>query len=109
MRRMPRYVLTSLRLYVLALAACSPAANAPTLIAVGNVWTGDSANPAAQAVAVRGDAIIAVGDSASVLATAGKETRVLRGAMVVPGLMDDHTHFVSWGETLASVDLRDAS
>jgi predicted amidohydrolase YtcJ len=23
--------------------------------------------------------------------------------------MDDHTHFVSWGETLASVDLRDAS
>ena len=109
MSRLLRHVVTSLRLPVLALAACSPSSAAPTLIAVGNVWTGDSANPAAQAVSVRGDTIIAVGDSASVLATAGKETRVLRGAMVVPGLMDDHTHFVSWGETLASVDLRDAS
>ena len=109
MSRLLRHVVTSLRLPVLALAACSPSSAAPTLIAVGNVWTGDSANPAAQAVSVRGDTIIAVGDSASVLATAGKETRVLRGAMVVPGLMDDHTHFVSWGETLASVDLRDAA
>jgi predicted amidohydrolase YtcJ len=109
MPRFSGYVLTSLRLHVLLLAGCSPAAEAPSLIAVGNVWTGDSANPAAQAVAVRGDSIVAVGDSATILATAGDATRILRGAMVVPGLMDDHTHFISWGQTLASVDLRDAS
>ena len=109
MPRFSGYVLRSLRLHVLLLAGCSPAAEAPSLIAVGNVWTGDSANPAAQAVAVRGDSIVAVGDSATILATAGDATRILRGAMVVPGLMDDHTHFISWGQTLASVDLRDAS
>ena len=103
------YAPTSLRLSVLLLAACSRAADGPSLIAVGNVWTGDSANPIAQAVAVQADTIVAVGDSAALLATAGKDTRVLRGAMVVPGLMDDHTHFISWGQTLASVDLRDAS
>ena len=99
----------SLSLCVLALAACSPPADAPDIIAVGNVWTGDSANPSAQAVAVRGDSIVAVGDSATILATAGDATRILRGAMVVPGLMDDHTHFIGWGQTLAAVDLRDAS
>jgi predicted amidohydrolase YtcJ len=109
MRRSSVYVPTSLRLYVLVLAGCAPAADAPDLIAVGNVWTGDSANPAAQAVAVQGDSIVAVGDSATILATAGDATRILRGAMVVPGLMDDHTHFISWGETLASVDLREAA
>jgi predicted amidohydrolase YtcJ len=102
--------MTRLRLLaLLAFAACTSGSPAPDLIAVGNVWTGDSANPAAQAVAVRGDSIVAVGDSATILATAGDATRILRGAMVVPGLMDDHTHFISWGQTLASVDLRDAS
>jgi predicted amidohydrolase YtcJ len=98
-----------LRLGLIALAACSSGAPAPDLIAVGSVWTGDSANPVAQAVAVQADTIVAVGDSTALLASAGKDTRVLRGAMVVPGLMDDHTHFISWGQTLASVDLRDAS
>ena len=94
----------------LFLAACtSRSGTAPDLIAVGNVWTGDSARPSAQAVAVRGDTILAVGDSSALLATASKDTRVLRGAMVVPGLIDDHTHFISWGETLAAVDLRDAA
>ena len=52
MIRIPRCVFPFLRLPVLLLAACSPSAAAPDLIAVGHVWTGDSANPAAQAVAV---------------------------------------------------------
>ena len=92
----------------LLLVSCASPAS-PDLIAVGNVWTGDSARPSAQAVSVRGDTIIALGDSSTLLATAGKGTRVLRGGMVVPGLIDDHTHFISWGQTLASVDLRDAA
>jgi predicted amidohydrolase YtcJ len=94
----------------LILVACAPRSDAaPDLVVVGNVWTGNSTAPSAEAVAVRGDSIMAVGDSAILLAGAGEATRIIRGAMVVPGLMDDHTHFISWGETLASVDLRDAS
>ena len=112
MTRSSSRIFASLRLCalaVIAVIACVPAADAPDLIAVGSVWTGDAAQPSAQAVAVKGDTIVAVGDSAAILVTAGDGTRILRGAMVVPGLMDDHTHFISWGETLAAVDLRDAA
>lgn len=81
------------------------------LMVYGRVWTGDSANPWAQAVAVAGDTIVAVGDSATLARLIGSGTRVLRNgpAMVVPGFMDGHTHFLTGGFQLASVDLRDAS
>lgn len=103
-----RFDLLRLSSTLLAALACAPS-TPPDLIAVGHVWTGDSAHPSAEAVAVRGDTIVAVGDSATLLSQAGEQTRVLRGAMVTPGLMDDHTHFLSWGVTLAAVDLRDAA
>ncbi|HET9514468.1 MAG TPA: amidohydrolase [Gemmatimonadales bacterium] len=92
---------------LLVLAACTSTPPAD-LIAVGRVWTGDSAQPWAQAVAVQGDLITAIGDSTPLLQSAGDGTRILRGAFVMPGFQDDHTHFLGWGETLASVDLRDA-
>lgn len=93
---------------LLALAACAPAP-APDTILLGRVWTGDSANPWAEAVAVEGDSITALGDSTALLGRAGAETEVFRGAFVMPGFQDDHTHFFGWGQTLAAVDLRDAS
>jgi predicted amidohydrolase YtcJ len=80
------------------------------LVVYGRVWTGDSARPWAGAVAVAGDTIAAVGDSAEVARLTGKSTQVISNgkAMVVPGFMDGHTHFLSGGFQLASVDLRDA-
>jgi len=62
-------------------------------------------------VAVRGDTIVAVGDSAEVARLAGPETRILANgrAMVTPGFMDGHLHFVDGGFQLASVDLRPAN
>ncbi len=93
-------------LLLLALACAPPPA--PDAILVGRAWTGDSARPWAEAVSVAGDSIVAVGDSAELLATAGPATEVIRGPFLTPGLQDDHTHFFSWGATLASVDLRDA-
>ena len=112
--------LTSARaLLVLALAACSAADGGPgvsppqaaDLVIYGRVWTGDSAAPWAGAVAVAGDSIVAVGDSASVATYVGDDTRVIDNgrAMVVPGFMDGHAHFSSGGFQLASVDLRDAA
>lgn len=58
------------------------------------VYTADPSRRVAQAVAVRGDEIVAVGDTASVLALAGTATeRVdLRGRMMMPGLQDAHIH-----------------
>lgn len=63
----------------------------------GTVWTADDARPWANAVAVRGDRIVAVGSGAEVL-DADVGTRPvevdLEGAMVLPGFHDTHTHFV---------------
>lgn len=80
------------------------------LVAYGRVWTGNPDQPWAGGVAMRGDTILAVGDSADVARYVGKATEVVSaaGAMIVPGFMDGHTHFLDGGFQLASVDLRTA-
>ena len=94
-----------------ALPQSSAASKPANLVVYGRVWTGDSAAPWAQAVAVVGDTIAAVGDSAEVAKLVGSGTRVISNgkAMVTPGFMDGHVHLLSGGLQLASVDLRDAS
>ncbi len=48
----------------------------------------------AQAIAVRGDKILAVGSNADIAKLAGPNTRIVdaKGRLVIPGLMDSHTH-----------------
>jgi predicted amidohydrolase YtcJ len=89
----------------------SGASRPADLVVYGRVWTGDSARPWAGAVAVVGDKVLAVGDSTQMSRLVGSSTRVIANgqAMVVPGFMDGHTHFLSGGFQLASVDLRDAA
>ena len=81
------------------------------LLVFGRVWTGDSARPWAQAVAVAGDTIVAVGDSAGLARLTGPGTRVIHNgkAMVTPGFIDGHLHLLSGGFQLARVKLRDVS
>lgn len=97
-------------LLLLALAACAKPPLPADLVVYGRVWTGDSAAPWAQGVATRGDTIVAVGDSATVARYAGERTRILSNgrALVTPGFMDNHVHFLSAGYQLSSVDLRSA-
>ena len=92
-------------------AATGQAAPVASLVIYGRVWTGDSARPWAAAVAVAGDTIAAVGDSATVAAYQGPSTRVVSNgsAMVAPGFNDAHVHFGSGGFQLRSVDLRNAA
>jgi predicted amidohydrolase YtcJ len=106
-------------LLIIAAAGCGGAGQdrdispppAADLVVFGRVWTGDSAAPWAGAVAVTGDTIVAVGDSATIGAFVGPSTRVLDNgtSLVTPGFLDGHAHFSSGGFQLASVDLRDAS
>jgi len=65
----------------------------------GKVITVDSADRIAQAIAIRGQKIIAVGSDADVLKLAGKTTRRvdLKGRAVTPGLIDAHIHFAPSG------------
>jgi predicted amidohydrolase YtcJ len=60
----------------------------------GTVITLDRGSRVAEAVAVRGERIVAVGDAAPLVAAASPDTRLvdLRGRAVVPGLCDAHPH-----------------
>ena len=77
----------------------------------GRIWTGDATRPWAEAVASRGERLIAVGANADIqnLVTNGTRVIDLQGKLALPGFIDDHTHFINGGFQLLSVDLRDAS
>jgi predicted amidohydrolase YtcJ len=62
------------------------------------VWTVDPGHPRAEAVAIEGNYIKAVGATAEMEPLAGPNTQVvdLGGRLVLPGFNDCHTHFVSW-------------
>jgi predicted amidohydrolase YtcJ len=95
------------------LAACQkqPAEEPATLVVTGaRVWTGNPAQPWAEAVASRGETIVAVGSAAEIEKLVGPETAVITapGSMLVPGFIDTHVHLADGGGGLASVQLRDA-
>ncbi len=97
-------------LCILVLAACGPTAD--TVITGGTVWTGlTSGQGRPGGVAIKGDRILAVGDSAEIARYLGSNTTVIEahGGLVLPGFADGHTHFVDGGFQLASLDLRDAA
>jgi predicted amidohydrolase YtcJ len=72
----------------------------------GRVLTGDMANPAAEALAVREGRLLAVGSSAEILNLAGPETKLhdLQGRFVMPGLVESHTHAL-WGACRSLYDI----
>jgi len=116
MPRVPVLTRFTLATCLLLFAACSaPSTSQPggpviTLALVnGRIWTGNASQPDAEAVAVAGDRIVAVGTTADIRArAAGSEVVDLGGQFVVPGFIDSHVHFVEGGFRLTSVQLRDA-
>lgn len=83
------------------LAVCAAAAGAredpaDRVLLNARVWTGDRRRPRAEAVAIRGNRIAAVGSSAEVRRLVGPRTAVqdLGGAFVAPGFNDAHLHFI---------------
>lgn len=85
---------------------------APDLIIVNAViHTMDPNQPLAEAVAIYGNRIIAVGSSKDLKKLAASNTRLIdaKKRLVLPGFNDAHTHFLSGGFQLSSVDLRDAN
>ena len=71
----------------------------------------DCARPTAEALAVLGDRIVALGSTREIRAMAGSETRVIDAgqATVLPGFNDAHVHFLAGGFSLSNVDLRDCA
>jgi predicted amidohydrolase YtcJ len=85
------------------------AAGADLIVRNARVWTGDTTQPRAQAIAVRGERLIAVGSNAQVDAHRARHTRVVDagGRFLTPGFIDDHTHFTQAGALLIGANLLD--
>ena len=95
-----------------SLSACSPpqTPSASLVITGARVWTGDPELPWAEAAAVAGGEILAVGSAADIAPLIGDGTEVIEsdGGLLVPGFIDAHVHFLAGGAAIASVQLRDA-
>jgi len=76
----------------------------------GHVVTVDSQRPEAQAVAVRGDRIVAVGTTDAIRRLAGPQTRTidLAGRLLIPGFIEGHGHYLGLGESKLVLDLTTA-
>jgi len=118
MKKLLHFVILSA---LLSLSASGQQAPADLILFNGKVFTADSAKPSAEAVAIRGERIIAVGTLAEIEKFAGAKTRRidLQGRVVTPGFNDAHIHFgadpqgfnlqfktmePSWEETSAAIE-----
>lgn len=84
---------------------------ADLIVTHANIYTVDRQHPRAEAVAVIGERIVAVGSRAEIEAWRGRETRVIdaHGKLLLPGFNDSHVHFTDAGAGLAQVQLNDAA
>ena len=97
-------------LIALSISACERKDEASLGIINARIWTGDSTQVWAEAMAIRGETIIHVGTSEEVSMMLSNSAKIIdaQGQMVVPGFNDSHVHFINGGFGLSSVLLRDA-
>jgi predicted amidohydrolase YtcJ len=103
--------MTALMILILAACAAGPREQAADVVLRnGRVVTVDSALPEAEAIAVRGDRILAVGTNEAIAAHIGEGTRVieLEGRLLVPGFIEGHGHFMGVGNARLNLDLTEA-
>ena len=95
-----------LTMFGAAAAADDPIA---TVLWNGLIFTAEHEHPYAEAVAIKGDRIIAVGALASVLQSAGPGARKLdlKGKFLMPGMIDAHAHPIAGGVTLIQANFPD--
>lgn len=102
--------LTALAALLLSLAACQPDRGpemADLVLTNGKIVTVDPEVPEAEALAVTGYTILAVGSAEEISAHVGPGTRImdLEGKLAVPGFIDSHGHYLSLGQSKMMLDL----
>jgi predicted amidohydrolase YtcJ len=94
-----------------SLTSCAPKKERADLVLVnGKIVTVDESLPEAEALAVRGGRITAVGDNEQIRDYIGTDTEVidLDGRLAVPGFIDAHVHFTGIGQAKLGLDLMNA-
>lgn len=89
----------------------APQNRADLVILHGHVYTVDKAQPHAEALAIVGDRIAAVGSETEIQKWIVPATKQIdaKGHSVLPGFIDSHVHFSSGGGEISGVQLRDAA
>ena len=92
-------------------ALAAPDAGTATVFYDAKVFTAEPSHPYAEAVAIRGDRIVAVGDLAAVekAAGAGAHKVDLKGRFLMPGMIDGHAHPIAGGVTLTQANYPDTT
>jgi predicted amidohydrolase YtcJ len=82
---------------------------ADLILTNGRIYTVEAENAWAEAIAISGETILAVGSAREVLESAGENTHVidLKGAFASPGFNDGHVHMDSTGMLITGVNLLD--
>src|SRR5258705_11036523 len=93
-----------------AWAAAAFAQPADLVLRNGKIVTMNAATPVAQAMAMRGEKISAIGSDGQAPQWIGSNTRVidLHGMLAIPGFIEGHGHFTGVGEFRMGLDLREA-
>lgn len=102
-----KYLFLFYTVLIVLLISCSERKEAADKIYINvKIWTGDSSNALLSSLAVKGNKILYTGNDYAPYK--GKNTEIIdcSGKMIVPGFVDNHTHFLSGGYNLASVNLR---
>jgi predicted amidohydrolase YtcJ len=98
-------------LIVTTFTSCAPGKPPADLVLHnGKVVTMDPTHPEAQAIAMAGDSIVAVGSDADIQPYIGGTTKVidLQGHVAIPGFIESHGHFTGLGQALTELDLMHA-
>jgi predicted amidohydrolase YtcJ len=103
-----KHLLLFLLCTVATVAQSKPAAD--LIITNGKFHTEDAGHPQAEAMAVIGERIVAVGTADEIDQWRGSATKVIdaEGKLVLPGFNDSHVHLIEGSATLTNVRLKDA-
>ena len=102
-----RTIVATVLFAALALPVSAQTRSATLVLTNGHIVTVDSTRPEAQAIAVAGDRIIAVGTNDEIrrLITSSTQVIDLQGKLAVPGFIEGHGHFTGLGSSKLMLDL----
>jgi predicted amidohydrolase YtcJ len=112
--RLPQLCWLCFLLLALVCAAALSSAETPQpadlILTNARIYTLNPQQMWAEAIAIRGDKIVAVGAKAQIDAYRGKTTKIIdvHGRLVLPGFTDCHIHFLDGSLSLGQIQLDDA-